>query len=201
MKTILVSFLLLFTFPLITFAEEEVVTEDVSSEQVVSTEENITTATSKYFDLVLTRSAQLPFGKKVTYEIEITPHMDSNKTQIIWDLPSTIEVSPKHTEFVELKKEETGTYKATITPTREGTYVINVNVISWQYDTNYTNSIKDTVTFDQSLILQPVSTAYQVGNALKIFLILILSAGTIYIGYVLSKKGSKSLKKWLTPEV
>ena len=149
--------------------------------------------------MVLIRKAQLPFGKKVPYEIEITSHIDSPKTQILWEIPTTMTISEKHKEFISIGKDETKTFKATLTPNRKGTYVVGVNVISWQFDTNYTNSIKDTLEFDKNLVLQPVSDAYKVGNILKIFLLIIMSLVAIYMGYFLTKKGMKYIKKWLTP--
>ena len=171
----------------------------LEDESITTTDGDTTTVTSKYFDLVLTRRAQLPFGKKVPYEIQITSHIDSNQTQILWEVPTTLEVKAKHSEFVSIGKDETKTFKATVTPKRDGTYVVNVSVVSWQHDTNYTNSVKDTLTFDQNLVLQPVSDAYRIGNILKIFVILVLSGILIFLGYYFAKKSIKPLKKWLTP--
>jgi len=111
-----------------------------------------------------------------------------------------MDVTPRHSQFVNIAEGETKVYKATVTPNREGTYVVNVNVVSWQYDTNYTNSIKDTITFDEDLILQPISTAYILGNILKIFLIILLFVGIGLLAFVLVKKNTARLKKWLTPD-
>jgi hypothetical protein len=207
MRKILLTIGILLLLPSLAIAsgleesEDTTIIEDVKAEQTMETvDENTVKTTSKYFDLVLTRSSQLPFGKKVTYEISITPHLDSSKTQILWEVPTTMDVNPRHSEFVSIAEGETKTYKATITPNREGTYVVNVNVVSWQYDTNYTNSIKDTITFDENLVLQPVSTAYILGNALKIFLIIILFAALGLLTFVLVKNNTAKIKKWLTPD-
>ena len=172
---------------------------DLESESTVTSEGDTTTVTNKYFDLVLIRKAQLPFGKKVPYEIQITSHIDSERTQILWEVPTTLEVNPRHSEFVSIAKDETRTYKANITPKRMGTYVVSVNVVSWQHDTNYTNSVKDTLVFDQDLVLQPVSDAYRVGNILKIFVIFVLCGIVLFLGYYFTKKSIPMIKKWLTP--
>jgi hypothetical protein len=212
MKKIVTTLAFLLLFPFSIWASgtttEEISTEEnketqnivnLEEESVVISDGDTKTVTSKYFDLVLIRKAQLPFGKKVPYEIEITSHIDSPKTQILWEVPTTMTINAKHNEFISIGKDETKKFKATLTPNRDGTYVVGVNVISWQFDTNYTNSIKDTLEFDKNLVLQPVSDAYKVGNILKIFLLIVMSLVALYAGYFFTKKGMKYIKKWLTP--
>ena len=168
-------------------------------EEIVQVDENTRKVVTKYFDLTLERKPQSAFGKHVPYTLSITPHLDSSRTQILWNAPTTLEITPKHKEFVELKEGQTYLFEANIKPLRTGTYDFSVSVISWQHDTNYTNSIDDSLTFDGSLVLQPVSSQYQILSVVKILVILILFVLICIIAVRLVKRYMIKAKKWLTP--
>jgi hypothetical protein len=191
--------------------EENQQEEELSSEDGISKEEDeeiieetvideyTKTTKNRYFDLTLKRKDQTPFGKYVPYELTVTPHIDSPRTQILWNTPSTLESKPKHEEFVSLNSGETYIFKGRVKPLKAGVFDFSVSVISWQPDTNYTNSITDTIVFNNNLVLQPVSTHYQLLNALKFFLIALAFAGTIALVIIVVKKNVPKAKKWLTP--
>lgn len=172
--------------------DEEMVDETVIDEYTKST-------TNRYFDLTLERKHQTPFGKYVPYELTITPHIDSPRTQILWNTPSTLESRPRHAEFVSLKSGETYIFKGRVKPLRAGVIDFSVSVISWQHDTNYTNSITDTIVFNNNLVLQPVSTYYQLLNILKYFLVALGFAGAVALVIIIVKKNVPKAKRWLTP--
>ncbi len=182
LSTILLSVLLLTTFLSGTYAEEDDLTTD-----------------TKYFDITMERTGQSAWNKAVTYVITVTPKTDSPKTQILWNAPTLIEITPKHDEFVDLYMGQTYSFEATLIPKREGSYSISVNLIAWQHDTNYTNSVSDLITFDDSLIAQPVDPGYTFGNIAKILIFTLLAGLGTWGIVILLKKGLKALTKWLTP--
>jgi hypothetical protein len=177
--------------------------EQGQEEEVETTETIIDESTRKtaniYFDLTLERGDQTAFGQFVPYTLTITPHIDSPRTQIIWNTPTTLEARPRHNDFVALESGQTYVFKGRIKPLREGSYDFSISVISWQHDTNYTNTIRDNVTFNRNLVLQPVSTHYQVLNILKFVLIGLVFIGLVIITIIVVKKYTQKAKKWLTP--
>ncbi|MHC1716750.1 MAG: hypothetical protein AB9915_02620 [Candidatus Dojkabacteria bacterium] len=195
--TILFSFL--FLNQVQASGEEPSLVSQEQTEEVTVINENTTKVTNKYFDLVLIKKNQSAFGKDVPYVLQITPHLSSPKTQILWDSPNTLSVSPKHKEFLSMEEGKTYTVKANVKPLRYGTYDFTVSVISWQYDTNYTNAASDTLTFDKGLVLQPTSAEYQITNVIK-YIVIVALFGLVCFGVVkMSKQYSKKAKQWLTP--
>lgn len=154
---------------------------------------------NRYFDLTLEREPQTPFGQYVPYTLTITPHLDSPKTQILWNMPTTMEAYPKHKEFVSLERDQTYVFEGRIKPLRGGIYDFSISVISWQYNTNYTNSVGDNVVFSDGLVFQPVSSYYQWMNVLKFGVIFIGFAIVVVLAVIVIKKYAKKAKKWLTP--
>jgi hypothetical protein len=173
-------------------------TKDVS-EKETQIDESTKMIKNKYFDLTLERKPQSAFGKHIPYILTITPHLNSNRTQILWNVPTTLNVNPKHKEFVSLEDGKTYTFQANIKPLRGGIFDFSVSVISWQHDTNYTNSIHDTITLNNSLVLQPVSSQYTIMNIVKVLAILVLFVIACIITVVLVKRYMVKAKKWLTP--
>lgn len=163
-------------------------------------DQELTTETStQYFDLSISRNLQSAWDNSVTYTVSITPKIDSERTQILWDAPTSIKITPKHAEFVNLTRDQTYTFKANIKPERSGSYEISVNVISWQHDTNYTNSVSDLITFDNNLHITPQDSNYMYAVLVK-YLVIFVLLGLLGWGVIFfAKKGLKSLKKWLTP--
>lgn len=184
MKQIFLIIALLF-FPTNLFAQEETA-PTVSSD-------------SQYFNLTLTQVSQSVLNKSVKYRLEITPLKDSAKTQILWEVPVSFSVTPRHPEFVSLTSGQTYTYEATVLPNRAGTYEITATVTSWQFDTNYTNTASQSLTLNNSLVSQPVSSDYQVGVILFTVLILLLSGGAAWGAIKLAKVVMHKTKRWLTP--
>lgn len=213
-KIIILQFILLLIFSPMpsVLADGEATTEQRKSNSIVESSTDTTvrtdttdpnetkiTATNKYFDLVLIRKNQSGFNKAVPYELYITPHLDSPKTQIRWFVPSTLGVKPRHKEFLEMKEGQTYKVKADIFAKKGGTYEVAVNVISWQHDTNYMNGVNDSIVFDKSFVLQPVTTSYTLTSVLKYILILLAFILTVFTVVKLGKKYSKRIKLWLTP--
>jgi len=156
---------------------------------------------SKYFDIELIRGGQSAFTGNVTYTAKITPHVDSERTQIQWSYPTALKIIPRHKEFISMRAGETYTVKASVKPERAGVYPITVSVISWQHDTNYTNSADAEVIFNESLVLQPVPQSYIIGNVFKFLIIFLVGGGAIFATIKLIPKYSAKAKKWLTPPV
>ena len=178
-------------------AKEYEETDETSVDTII--DEYTKLSENRYFDLTLERGPQTPFGQYVPYTLTITPHLDSPKTQILWNMPTTIEAYPKHDEFVSLEKDQTYVFEGRIKPLRGGIYDFSISVISWQYDTNYTNSVGDNVVFSNNLVLQPVSSHYQWMNVLKFASIFVGFAIVIIVTVIVVNKYTKKAKTWLTP--
>jgi len=186
---ILLVLLLLVSLPSFVLAQET----DNKNEELI--ERN----TTKYFDLELVQAPQSPLGKTITYTLNIKPLMDSPETEILWNYPATLNVTPKHNRFIKMKEGETYSIKAVVKPKNAGTYNISVSVISWQHDTNYTNSIGDSLNFNENLVLQPVSFEFRLANILMVIgAVLIIGIG-IFLVTKISKIGAEKARKWLTP--
>ena len=163
-------------------------------------EEDVTTETStQYFELSISKDMQSAWNNSVIYTVTITPKIDSEKTQILWDAPTAVEITPKHSEFVNLTRDQTYTFKANVKPERSGSYEVSVNIISWQHDTNYTNSVTDIITFDSNLHITPQDTNFVYAILVKYLIIFLFLGLLTWGGVFFAKKGFKSLKKWLTP--
>ena len=180
---------------------QETTTEDSSGEYTLQTEvdENTSMATNKYFDLTLSEGVQSPLNKNITYTLTVVPHLSSSKVQIIWDSSSTIKITPKHEEFVNMTDGEEYKFKATVRPTASGTYKVNASVIAWQYDTNFTNTVNNSLTLDTGLVSQPVTIEYIILVVIEILIIIATAALAIWGGIEISKKLLKKTKSWLTP--
>ena len=86
-----------------------------------------------------------------------------------------------------------------VTPKKSGSYEVSVNVISWQTDSNKSNSADYKLVIDKSLTVQPVDTMYTV----YIILIIVGIIGVFVLLFFLIKKAAnvliKKAKSWLTP--
>ncbi len=186
----------------VTTTQEEAKTDEVMVDQGTTEtviDDHTTLSENRYFDLTLERGPQTPFGQYVPYTLTVTPHLDSSRTQILWNMPTTLEAYPKHKEFVSLEKDQTYVFEGRIKPLRGGIYDFSISVISWQYDTNYTNSVGDNVVFNDSLVFQPVSSYYNWMNVLKFGLFFVGFAIAVVVAVIVIKKYTKKAKKWLTP--
>jgi len=154
---------------------------------------------TKYFELSFLRTSQNPLTKSISYTLNIKPLIDSTETEILWNTDLSMIVTPHHKRFVSLKKGEVVSVKATVKPKASGTHDVEVSVISWQHDTNYTDSSKETITLSKNLVIQPVSSEYSTSVILMYVAILIISGVGIFVVIKLVKKGSQKAKKWLTP--
>lgn len=166
---------------------------------VNETEEIEKTSSNSYFDLVMEKGSQNPLSKKIPFTLTITPRIDSPKTQILWDVPVVFSLETKHKEFVDLQKDVTYTFNANVKPNRGGSYNISANVISWQHDTNKTNTVTYTVTINDALTVQPVDSQYTLTLLIVIVSIILLSAASVFLIVKGTKKLLVKLKKWLTP--
>ncbi len=199
MKKILAALLLLFVaFPV--FAQEEVLMlEEDSIVQVEDQKTGNMKSSNQYFELELKKGTQSPINKSIPFTVYITPKIDSSKTQILWNTSTVFDISKSHKEFESLKKGETYSFSATFSPKKAGSYDITVNVISWQFDSNKSNSVNYHISLNDSLVLQPVDTMYTIYIGAMILGILLLCIGII----LLIRKGitllTKKAKSWFTP--
>jgi len=203
MKKILLTLL---TFTMLispVFSQEQL--NDASAEpveekiQIEDKETNTTTSINNYFELELKRGTQNPITKTIPFTVYVTPKINSSKTQILWNVPTVFDVERKHNEFVSLTKGQTYSFSASLTPQKSGSYEVSVNVISWQTDSNKSNSADYKLVIDKSLTVQPVDTMYTV----YIILIIVGIIGVFVLLFFLIKKAAnvliKKAKSWLTP--
>ncbi len=202
-KFLLILSLFIFLIPFGTVLAQETTDEttETSGDYTLQTEidDSTTKATNKYFDLILSEGVQSPVNKNITYKLTIIPHLTAEKTQILWDSSSTISITPKHSEFVSVVDGEEYTYKAVVKPTASGTYKINVSVIAWQYDTNYTNTVSNSLVLNESLVSQPITTEYTILVVIEILVIIGVAGLAIWGGIEGSHILLKRTKTWLTP--
>jgi hypothetical protein len=180
-------------------AEDAVLKDEVESE--ISEDDNSIKSSNKYFDLELVIGGQRAISKKIPLTLYVTPHIDSPETQIMWSIPSVFKYSYTSNSFVSLRKDVTYTYSLLIDPQRAGSYTLSANVISWQYDTNKTNSVSQTIKLGESLVIQPTPTSYTLG-----LLGIVLGGGLAFVGLIFGifkgvKLLAKNAKKWFTPPV
>ncbi len=202
MKKILLTLFTIFLFSSTVLAQElDLIDTSLESEEQVENvvDEKTTKTSSPYFELELTRGAQNPLTKKIPLKVIITPKINSSRTQILWNVPTVFTVHKDHNEFVSLNKGQTYTYTASLEPNKEGPYNISVNVISWQVDSNKSNSADISLTISKSLVVTPIDTMYYV----YILLYVLLAISIIAILAFLISKGIKILVKkakiWFTP--
>lgn len=191
---------ILFSSTVLAQESEIVDTSLESNKQIENDIDNKTTITSTpYFDLELTRGAQNPLTQKIPLKVIITPKINSSQTQILWNVPTVFEVDRDHNEFVSMNKGETYTFTASIKPIKEGPYNISVNVISWQADSNKSNTADLSITINKSLIVTPIDTMYYI----YILVYVLIAVGIVALLVFLISKGIKILVKkakiWFTP--
>lgn len=180
----------------LTYEQEEQFEEAIQTEDE---KEKSVTSTNQYFEIEIVRGVQSPITKKIPFTLYITPKIDSPKTQILWNVPTVFTLEQDHREFVSLEKGKTYSYTATIKPDREGTYDISVNVISWQYNTNKSNSASYSLTLNSSFVIQPRDSQY---SLLVLLLVLGILLGSGLLTFILIKSVKilvKKAKTWLTP--
>ena len=194
MKKIFVALFALTILITPVFAQQELTNTEIEIEETQAT-----TSTDQYFVLELKKGTQNPITKKIPFTIYITPNINSSKTQILWDVPSVFNIEKKHKEFVSLTKGQTYSFSASLTPNKSGLYEVSVNVISWQTDSNKSNSANYNIAIDKSLTVQPVDTMYYI----YILLFILGIIGVSILLFLLIKKGAtilaKKAKTWLTP--
>jgi len=205
MKKIFFTLFLLFFLTIPVFAQEtemDLLNEEVEiKNQVTDIENSTVTSTNQYFKLELKRGVQSPITKKIPFTVYITPKMDSPKTQITWNIPTSFKLEQKHEEYVSLKKDQTYSFSASAKPEQKGTYDITVNVISWQYNTNKSNSAYYNITLDKSLVIQPLDPKYTLLLLLFVFGVLVASGALIFVLIKSLKIIIKKVKVWITPPV
>lgn len=166
---------------------------------ILAQEEEGIVSSNAYFDLRLTRGVQSPINKSIPFTVYITPKIDSPRTQILWDVPTVFNLKTKHTEFVNLEKGKTYKYSASLTPDRDGAFNIAVNVISWQHDTNKTNTVKETITIGKGLTIQPPDARYTTGLIIFVLAVILGIVGFLFALVKIIQHFITDIKKWLTP--
>lgn len=186
----------IFLFLLLTIFSTTSLLAQEESDEIQPTE---TKTSNQYFDITLTRGTQSPINKAIPYTVEITPKINSPRTQILWDIPTVFTLNTKYNDFESLSSGQTYKFKASIKPDRSGLYNITVNVISWQHDTNKMNSVKDTIAISNGLTVYPTDTKYVVYLILFIIAIILGIIGFIFLIVKIVQKFLGRIRKWLTP--
>lgn len=190
---------LLLLIPFLFLSFSPILATDDAYQEEVQINENTKQVVGRFFELSLEKKTQNPLNKNIPYVLTIKPLISSPKTQIIWNTPTTLEARARHSEFVNLNEGEEYVFKGVITPVRAGTYDFSVSVISWQYDTNYTNTVGDTLTLNRSLVSQPTTSEYTILSIAMVILGLGILGGIVYLTIKLVNQYTKKAKKWLTP--
>lgn len=202
MKKIILLLFTMFIFSSSILAQEsDTIDTNLENEQQVENivDDKTIRTSSPYFELEFVRGAQNPLTQKIPLKVTITPKINSSRTQILWNVPTVFEVNTNHPEFVSMNKGQTYTYTASIKPIKEGPYSISVNVISWQADSNKSNSADLSITINKSLIVTPIDTMYYI----YILIYVLIAVGIVALLVFLISKGIKTVVKrakiWFTP--
>lgn len=206
MKNILLSLLLLFFSISTVFAQEELTPPDALEQEETIVPETIDqpsiaqdTDSIEPFTVELYVDPQSAWTGKVPLIVRFRANMDAPKTEITWDSPTGVSISPSHPRFVSSTKGEVYTYKAFLSPNSQGSYNIAVNVTAWQVQTNYTSSASSIVAFDSDLKVTPQTAEYTsavlVRNVVLGFLAILVLVGLGYLGKIAFEK----FKEWIKP--
>lgn len=202
MKKIILLLFTMFIFSSSILAQEsDTIDTNLENEQQVENivDDKTIRTSSPYFELEFVRGAQNPLTQKIPLKVTITPKINSSRTQILWNVPTVFEVNTNHPEFVSMNKGQTYTYTASIKPIKEGPYSISVNVISWQADSNKSNSADLSITINKSLIVTPIDAMYYI----YILVYVLIAVGIVALLVFLISKGIKTVVKrakiWFTP--
>lgn len=186
----------------ITHKEQPITTEIEEEYRIESVEDNdipIVTSKNQYFDIEILKVKQNPLNKEILLKVYITSKIDSPHTQLIWDAPSSVEITPKHSKYTSLSTNQTSQFEAIIKPKKQGTFVLSFTALAWQHDINKSNSVNYKFTLNKSLVVQPPDSRYIFSLTLISLVVILLVSGVIY-GVV---KGVRflilKLKKWITP--
>lgn len=155
---------------------------------------------TKYFDIKLSLGTQSAWDNSIPLIIQLTPKIDSEKTEITFDAPIGLQVKSNYKKYFVGKNGNTYQLKGTIYPSKSGVYRIAVNAIAWQYNTNYTSSQTITIELDKNLQIVPQTQGYYIGVVIKYLVFILLAGGVIALIVIFGKKGLKKLKVWMTPE-
>lgn len=209
MKNILLSFLLLSVNLNLVFAQapDEVVSPEVEILLEGDAEPTDTPASENAqdlervdpFDVELHVETQSVWTGNVPLLVKFRSNVDAPRTEISWDSPTGLRITPNHPRFVNAVKGEVYTYRATLRPESSGTYNIAVNVTAWQVQTNYTSSASKILSIDDSLKVTPQSPEYATSQLVRSIVIGLLSLGILGGLVYLGRIGFERAKEWLKP--
>lgn len=151
------------------------------------------------YELSLEIGTQSAWSKEVPVYLNITPLVNSSRTEIRWDSGFGIEFDPQYQNMFALDKGETGRYRVNVIPRKDGSYVITASVTNWGYGRNYTSSKRIDLVFDENLITEPRTSGYTFSLVLKYLTYLLILVVLLVGGFFLAKYGLTWLKQWLKP--
>ncbi|MCB9790585.1 hypothetical protein H6764_01030 [Candidatus Nomurabacteria bacterium] len=154
---------------------------------------------SMVFDIKIDVGTQSPWNKKVPVTLTITPNLDSNRTEVSWDVPYGVEIVDKNQNFFSAGKGEAFKRKAYVFPGKPGTYTITANVTNWGYGSNYTSSENITLTFGTNLVTDPETSSYTIASIIRYTVILLIFASIIAGTYFGFRKFKQPIKAWFKP--
>lgn len=151
------------------------------------------------FEIRITVGTQSPWNKRVPLILTVIPNLDSERTEVSWDVPFGVEIIDGNKNFFSASKGKSFERKVYLLPSKSGRYTITANVTNWGYGSNYTSSENITLTFGQDLVTEPETANYTTASIIRYTMILLFAGGGIIGIYFGFKKFKKPIKAWFKP--
>lgn len=160
----------------------------------------INTEVKSPFDIELVVGTQSPWNKKVPITVKVRPSQDTTRTNITWDYPVGLELSDKYeSNYEAIPQGQVWSYTIKVKPVVSGTYTVAATATDWGYGSNFTSSESVSVTFNENLVVTPITAQYTTAVTVRYIVIVLLGILGMAVLYILGRIGLKSLKKWLKP--
>jgi hypothetical protein len=168
-------------------------------------EEEVENGTSLSGDTdVITVSTEMGVQSVVTGKIpliiRVTPHVDSRKAQVRWDLPRGLVSNDPVDVWFEMEKDVVREFRIEVEPAAAGNFETVVDVTAWRYDTNYVSSATFRFDIDEELTVTPPPEAYTRSLMLFRVALALMALIAIIVAIFAVKFGIKQFKQWLAED-
>jgi hypothetical protein len=172
-------------------------------EDVETSEEDLTTndaSSHGMFEVTAEIGTQKVLGNSIPLTITIDPRIDSNKAEVLWDVPRGLETEDETDRWFTMVENSTRSFSINVVPTELGRYVVVVDVTAWRYDTNYVGSAEFEFRIDDQLHITPAQSEY-VKNRTYLTVGTVLGIAVAGALLVLGAKfGLRTYRKWMAAD-
>ncbi len=163
-------------------------------------EESMAEAVSDIVEIDVSVGAQSVLNGKIPINVYVTPHIDSNRAEITWDLPRGLDSGEESNVWFEMQEDVDRNFTLEVMPEKSGKYKVVVEVTVWHYDTNYVASDWVELEIDENLEVTPAPEEYKRNkmmlNFAKIAGVIVVTGLVIGSGVI----GFKKFKIWMAKD-